>query len=278
MTGARVYLTIDTEFWDSPQYFGLAENKHKEFGNQGCCTLLDLFRRLRITTTFFVSVEFAQQHPETVYRIVEDGHELASHSYSHVRFDELESGRRHFEVSESKRYLEERFGVPINGFRSPGNLIDSDHFLLLRNAGYRYDSSIHPAFLPHQPLGLFKSKSLFHREAVVEIPISTLGGLPVSWVWMRNSGVWLARLAVHYNRLFNRHAVFYLHSWEFEPLPSMKGLPAFVTRKTGTEFVNMLETFITGLKNRGFSFGHMNGLADEYLNDHSTGGHRAGGA
>ena len=269
MNRSKICLTIDAEFWDSPQFFGLAEGKNKEYGNEGCWALLDLFDRVKINTTFFVSAEFAQEHPRTVHRIVGDGHELASHSYSHVRLNGLESAQRLFEIAESKKYLEERFGVPVKGFRAPGNVIGSDHFLFLNQAGYRYDSSLHPAFLPHQPFNLFRSKSLFLKGAVVEIPISTLGGLPVSWVWMRNTGLWLGRLAVYYNRVFNRPAVFYLHSWEFEPLPSVRGLPVFMTRRTGDEFLNMVAEFINTSKDRGFLFDRMDRLADEYFNHHS---------
>jgi len=270
MNAGKIHLTIDTEFWDSPQFFGLAEGKNTEYGNKGCWALLDLFERFKIKTTFFVAAEFAREHPWTVHRIVEEGHELASHSYSHIRLDGLESEQRSFEMSESKKFLEERFGTPITGFRAPGNLIGFDHFLLLNKAGYRYDSSLHPALLPHQPFNLFKSQSPFHREAIVEIPISTLGGLPVSWVCMRNGGRWLAQLAVYYNRMFNRHAVLYFHSWEFEPLPAVKGLPTFVTRRTGDEFLNMVAEFIVYFRNRGFVFDRMDRLADEYLNHYSS--------
>ena len=264
----RICLTIDAEFWDSPQFFGLSRDKHRMFGNKGCHAILDLFEDFKIKSTFFVATEFAQQHPETIYRIIRAGHEVASHSCSHARFNRLESAKRFSEIAGSKQYLKEQFGLTVKGFRAPGNLIEKDHFAALKHAGYRYDSSFHPALLP-RPFDLFKSSAPFLVDGVVEIPISTLAGVPVSWVVMRNIGLWLARLAVYYNRLRTRDVVFYFHSWEFEPLPSVDGLPKYVTRATGSEFLGMLTTLVLEFQGEGFLFCRMDEMADEYLNHHS---------
>jgi peptidoglycan/xylan/chitin deacetylase (PgdA/CDA1 family) len=269
MKGRKICLSIDAEFWDSPQFFGLSEEKNTEHGNRGCQKILDLFDQFKIKTTFFVATEFAQQHPATIHRVIRAGHELASHSCSHVRFDRLESVKRSFEIDESKRFLEERFGILVKGFRSPGNLIEKDHFLLLKKAGYQYDSSLHPALLPHRPFDLFKSESPFDVDGVVEVPISTLAGLPVSWVFMRNSGLWLARLAVYYNRLRGRDVVLYFHSWDFEPLPAVRGLPRYVTRATGRDFLAMIANLIIEFKKKAFHFCRMDELVDEYIDHHS---------
>lgn len=265
----RICLTIDAEFWDSPQFFGLAAEKNREHGNAGCQAVLDLFARRSVQTTFFVSAEFARQHPETVFRMIRDGHEVASHSYSHVRLKNLDAGERRFEVIESKTFLEQRFDISVAGFRAPGNEMSRDHFALVSEAGYRYDSSVHPALLPNQPLSVFQSGAPFQNEGVVEVPLSTLAGFPVSWIWMRNSGAWLAKAAVYYNRIFRRDAVFYLHSWEFEPLPNVPKLPRVVVRRTGAEFLSMVEGLVCHFQRKGFVFDQVKRLADEYLHHHS---------
>jgi peptidoglycan/xylan/chitin deacetylase (PgdA/CDA1 family) len=265
----RICLTIDAEFWDSPQFFGLAAEKNREHGNSGCQAVLDLLARRSVRTTFFVSAEFAREHPETVTRIIRDGHEVASHSYSHARLRNLDAREKKFEVVESKKFLEEQFDITVAGFRAPGNEMSQDHFTLVSEAGYRYDSSVHPALLPHRPLCVFQARAPFESEGVVEIPLSTVGGLPVSWIWMRNLGAWLAKAAVYYNRLFGRAAVFYLHSWEFEPLPVVPKLPRAVVRRTGAEFIAMVEGLVCYFQREGFVFEQMKRLADEYLDHHS---------
>lgn len=71
MSGKRIFVTSDAEFWDSPQWFGLSEQKNREHGNAGCQAVLDLFDRLRVNATFFVPVELrtasgdgVSDHPE----------------------------------------------------------------------------------------------------------------------------------------------------------------------------------------------------------------------
>jgi peptidoglycan/xylan/chitin deacetylase (PgdA/CDA1 family) len=265
----RIYLTIDAEFWDSPQFFGLSKEKNREHGNDGCRAVLDLLDRLGVHATFFVAAEFAREHPDTVVRMLKGGHEVASHSYSHIRLKNLAPDERRSEVVRSKAFLEERFNIGVTGFRAPGNIITRDHFANLQRAGYRYDSSVHPALLPHQPFNVFHRRGLFESHGVVEIPLTTLAGLPVSWSWMRNCGAWLPKAAVTYNGLFGRAAVLYLHSWEFEPLPELPNLPRWIVRRTGKEFLNMLEAFVSYFQRKGFIFDQMRRLADEYLDYHS---------
>jgi hypothetical protein len=137
-----------------------------------------------------------------------------------------------------------------------------NHFRLLKEAGYLYDSSWHPACLPHRPWDCFKRKSPFLRWGIVEIPISTLAGVPISWIWMRNGGLWLAKWGVYYNWIFQRPAVFYLHSWEFEALPVVAGLPNYIIHKTGSEFLNAVQAMIGYFKSRGFHFQRLDCVAE----------------
>lgn len=263
-----IFLTLDAEFWDSPQFFGLASACHGEIGNGGCLAFLDLVQDLNIPCTFFVSVVFARRHPQTIHRILDEGHEVASHSYTHSRLVGLTRQERLFEIGESKRYIEETFGIVVRGFRAPGNQIAPDHFQLLKECGYRYDSSVHPVLHPYQPFAVFQPKSPFLKEGILEIPIATLGGLPVSWVWMRNAGSWLPRLSVTYNHWLGREPVLYVHSWDFEPLPSVPGVPRYVTRRTGQAFLDIIDRFVKGSQAKGASFGRMDHWTDEYLDHH----------
>ena len=49
--------------------------------------LLDLFAEAGVKATFFTLGWVAERHPELIRRIVAEGHELASHGWSHVRAD-----------------------------------------------------------------------------------------------------------------------------------------------------------------------------------------------
>lgn len=47
--------------------------------------VLAILRELGVTATFFATGQAVERHTETARRIVEEGHELGSHSYSHQR-------------------------------------------------------------------------------------------------------------------------------------------------------------------------------------------------
>src|SRR4051794_22426377 len=49
--------------------------------------ILDLFGDADVRATFFTLGWIAERHPELIRRIARDGHEVASHGYSHVRAD-----------------------------------------------------------------------------------------------------------------------------------------------------------------------------------------------
>lgn len=95
--------------------------------------------------TFFVVGKVAERHPELVTAISEEGHEIASHSYSHRPMKQMGVAEIEFEVSASGEILRDLSKSEVVGFRamgfSPPN--DEAHFLecLTRN-GFRYDASL----------------------------------------------------------------------------------------------------------------------------------------
>src|SRR5947207_14222755 len=121
MASKKISLTIDSEFWDSPEYFGLATGKSFEHGSRGCWELLDLFHRTEVKTTFFVASEFARRHPDLVHEMIRRGHEVGSHTHSHVRMNGQGSEFAFSEIDNSRRFLESTFGISVKGYRAAGN-------------------------------------------------------------------------------------------------------------------------------------------------------------
>ena len=67
-----VFLTFDADICDVPGAIGGAEG------------LLDYLKNRNIKTTFFLTGRFVETHPALTLRILEDGHEIGSHLYSHA--------------------------------------------------------------------------------------------------------------------------------------------------------------------------------------------------
>ena len=122
--------------------------------------ILDLLERHGIKSTFFIPGRVAEIHPQTVEVIVDAGHEIANHSYSHTRFDELSLKEQEQELLKGHAALE-RFGVRPTGFRSPWET--GEHTLgLLEKHGYLYSSDMRDDFRPYR-----------HAEGgIIELPIS----------------------------------------------------------------------------------------------------------
>ncbi len=83
--------------------------------------ILDILRQYDVKATFFVVGKTDEASKEAYRRIVEEGHTLGMHSYSHV-YDLVYSSREEFEADMLKlqSYLYEETGVSSRYYRFPG--------------------------------------------------------------------------------------------------------------------------------------------------------------
>ena len=109
--------------------------------------ILQLLDRRAIKATFFTLGWIAERYPHLVRRIVENGHELASHGYGHERASDLSEAAFFDDIRRAKVLLEDLSGAEVKGYRAPSFSIGSANlwaFDCLERAGYRYSSSIYP--------------------------------------------------------------------------------------------------------------------------------------
>ena len=109
-----IYLSFDIEEFDMPKEYdyNIAFERQIAISRKGLTAILDLLKKHQMRATFFSTVVFAQQVPDLINRLIEEGHELASHTYFHSDFEDA-----HLKLS--KEALEEQFGVTIEGLRMP---------------------------------------------------------------------------------------------------------------------------------------------------------------
>jgi len=197
--------------------------------------LLALFAERGVKATFFVLGWVAERYPALLRRIVDAGHEVGSHGFSHVRATQQTPAAFLEDVTRTKALLEDTCATPVRGYRAASFSIGRDNLWALdtiREAGYLYSSSIYPVRhdlygMPEAPRFAFRCP----RTGLLEVPISTLpilgrnlpcggGGyfrlLPYAYFrWA------LARV----NQREGRSAVFYTHPWEIDPgQPRQSGL------------------------------------------------------
>jgi polysaccharide deacetylase family protein (PEP-CTERM system associated) len=188
--------------------------------------LLARFESHGAHATFFTLGWIAERHPQLIRRIVAGGHELASHGYGHRRANEQSREEFRDDIVRAKAILEDIAGVPVRGYRAPSFSIDKRNpwaFDCLRDAGYRYSSSVYP--VKHDHYGVPDAPRFPYRslDGLVEIPISTVrtGGrnVPIGGGgWFRLLPYAFSRYAIaRFNREEGRPAIFYLHPWEIDP-------------------------------------------------------------
>lgn len=122
---------------------------------------LDIFERRGLRATFFLVASDIDpdidpaigraasetEHTRAIVRtMVERGHEIGNHSYSHpYELARLPASRVADEIGRAHELLQAIAGGPITGFRAPGYDLSATMLDELVRLGYHYDSSIFPA-------------------------------------------------------------------------------------------------------------------------------------
>lgn len=189
--------------------------------------ILEILDRHDFLATFFVLGWIADKHPKLVKRLADDGHEIASHGWSHKRLTQLTPDEVREELRSSKAILEDISGQEVVGFRAPGFSLTPGVewvFDLLIEEGYRYDSSLFPIRRPEYGYpGIVPTPHLIAREGgtLLELPLTT-----AQWQGMRvpaAGGGYFRQLPYEVTRrALNQSAarglpgMFYLHPWELD--------------------------------------------------------------
>lgn len=199
--------------------------------------ILEIFADHATPATFFTLGWVARRFPALVRRLVEAGHEVASHGLDHIMVHEQTAEEFRGDVRDTKRLLEDTGGVPVRGYRAASFSIGARTpwaFRVLAEEGYAYSSSIYP--IRHDIYGAPDAPRFAHRpptgNGLIEIPISTVTlfgrNLPcggggyfrlLPYTYFR----WAIRKV---NRAERRPCIFYFHPWEIDPTqPRIADLP-----------------------------------------------------
>jgi polysaccharide deacetylase family protein (PEP-CTERM system associated) len=192
--------------------------------------ILDRLADRGVVATFFVLGWIATRYPQLVRRIVDDGHELASHGYGHERASAMTPEAFRTDITRAKTLLEDISGMRVLGYRAPSFSLGTTNpwaHTVIAEAGYRYSSSVYPVKhdhygLPNAPRFPWKP-DVGPTTSLTEIPISTVrwGGRN----WPAGGGGWFRFLPyamskwqiTRINHNDARPAIFYFHPWEIDP-------------------------------------------------------------
>jgi len=199
--------------------------------------ILELFDSHGVKATFFTLGWVTERYPEMIRRIVGQGHELASHGWSHVRVTQQQPAEFRQDILRTKALLEDVSGQDVIGYRAASYSIGANNLWaleLLQETGHRYSSSIYPIRhdlygMPDAPRFAFSPGN----DDFLEFPVTTvrLGNrnLPCGGGgWFRLVPYAGMRWAIRrVNKVDQEAAIFYFHPWEIDPeQPRQQGIDA----------------------------------------------------
>jgi peptidoglycan/xylan/chitin deacetylase (PgdA/CDA1 family) len=118
--GGRVALTFDAGASAAP-----------------AASILDTLQQRGITVTFFLTGRWAEENPDLVRRIAEEGHEIGNHTYSHPRLTELEEEEIREEIARTEALIRGWTGRTTRPYlRPPYGARDTRVLDLLAHEGY----------------------------------------------------------------------------------------------------------------------------------------------
>jgi polysaccharide deacetylase family protein (PEP-CTERM system associated) len=189
--------------------------------------LLDILAEAGVRSTMFVLGWAAERYPAIVRRIVDEGHEVASHTHLHRNLNQLPRDEVVRELARAKDVLEQSTGQAVRGVRAPNFSVSDGVLDVLAEAGYWYDSSYF-GFSQHDRYGHISmtidadAPVVEVRPGLLEIQMTRVpvGPLMVPWAggaYFRLIPYPVFRRGVAKQLRSTSWFTFYLHPWELDP-------------------------------------------------------------
>ena len=246
-----ILLSFDIEEFDMPIEYGMniSFDDQISISRKGTILILDILQKYNIKATFFSTAVFAMAVPDVLQRIVNEGHEVASHTYFHSEFNNSD-------LLSSKLKLEEITNTKIVGLRMPRMFpVDKSE---VEKAGYLYNSSINPTFLPGRYNHFDKPRTFYRDPKIWQIPasVSPIFRFPLFWLSFRNLPLFVYKMLCRWTIRKDDYLNIYFHPWEFTDLTEKKkfGFPSYISCNSGVKMEKRLENLILWMTNKNYKF------------------------
>jgi peptidoglycan-N-acetylglucosamine deacetylase len=211
--------------------------------------VIELLKRYRIPASFAVVGLWVERYPDLHKALLEDGHEIINHTYSHPDNEEINPGRKFRlisreekkdEVARAHDVIRTVMGVDCEGCRIPHfkDLFTPEIYGILAELGYRFDSS---TLMTGSASG---GRPFLGAEGIWEFPLTTCPKHPLTvldtwhslhvnhpfYKWSHDTArefcdlLWeAAEAAIAHGNYVN----IYLDPWD---LPQLEGFAALLAR------------------------------------------------
>ena len=240
-----ILFTVDVEEFDTALEFGhnISLDEQMAVSTRGLSLLAERFAALDTPVTLFTTASYALHEPKLI-RTLAQKHEIASHGYFHTTFEPAD-------LLKSRLALENILERPVTGFRRArmGYVDPTD----VQEAGYAYNSSLHPTWLPGRYNHWGESRHPFRERDVWQIPASVTPTLrlPLFWLSLKNFPFAYYKLLCRQTLKADGFLNLYVHPWEFTDLSAYEKIPAYVRRHSRDVLLDRVEQLLRYLKPMG---------------------------
>lgn len=250
-----VLLSFDVEEFDMPLEYNqaISAGEQMRVGKNGLDAIDDILNDRDIQSTLFTTANFAAHYPASIKRLAHR-HEIASHTYYHSEFENAH-------LLQSRQKLQEISGQKVSGLRMPR--MRKVEMSEVKKAGYEYDSSINPTWLPGRYNNLHLPRTMYIDQGMLRIPasVSPLIRMPLFWLSFKNLPYSVFKMFTMQTLRKDGYVCLYFHPWEFTNVENY-GLPGFTKKHNGQPLLERLQRLLKDLKKES-SFITMNDFVKE---------------
>jgi len=239
-----ILMSFDVEEFDMPAEYNqnLSVYEQMETGYKGLQATMSLINGTDTPANFFTTAHFATWFPENIQQIARK-HEVASHTFFHSTY-------KTSDLLQSRLQLESITGQPVYGLRMPRMKVVPMQDVI--DAGYTYDSSINPTWIPGRYNNLSAPRTVYYDQNMLRVPASVSPRLriPLFWLAFKNMPYALFKKLALDTLKHDGYLCLYFHPWEFTDIWEFE-VPGYAKRWSGEKLLHRLYRLIKDLKAEG---------------------------
>lgn len=244
-------LSFDVEEFDMPYEYGGKPNMQQQLAtsNEGLQKLLPVLDQYNAQVTFYTTGVYASAMPDQIKKMSET-HEIASHNHYH-------SAHKKEDLFSSKKILESITNQEVIGFRMPRMAPVPNQDLI--EAGYKYNASVNPCWLPGRYDMRHISRTPFVEENLLQFPasVSPKFRIPLFWIAFHSFPLLFFFFLIKCVAKKDGFVHLYFHPWEFTDYHKAQDgakYPFYLKLNNGEKMLKRFKELLKFLEKEGFEF------------------------
>lgn len=107
-----------------------------DWGNENIPDMLKIFKDNNIKITFFVTGRWANENPDILKTIYEEGHEIGNHGYNHIDYNKLSYEKNKEEISRAHEVIKSVLNIDSKYFSPPSGAYNENTVKASKDLNY----------------------------------------------------------------------------------------------------------------------------------------------